>query len=105
MRSAIAALTCAAFLVAGCQTQNAHTGLQPTSNATRGAVAGAAGGPAISAVTNTSHSQTARNAMVGAGIGALAGAAIGNYMDEEEADLRQRLRAAGVGVTRQGDRI
>ena len=44
MRSAIAALTCAAFLVAGCQTQNAYSGEQQTSNATRGAVAGAAGG-------------------------------------------------------------
>ena len=106
MRIAIAALTCAALLVAGCQTQNAYTGEQQTSNAARGAAIGALGGAAVGAFTNTSHgNQAARNALIGAGIGALAGAAIGNYMDEEEADLRERLRAAGVSVTRQGDRI
>src|ERR1700687_1849629 len=106
MRSAIAALTCAAFLVAGCQTQNAYSGEQQTSNATRGAVAGAAGGALIGALTNTSHgNQAARNALIGAGIGALAGAAIGHYMDDEEAALRERMRPAGVSVTRQGDRI
>lgn len=106
MRNAIAAVACAAFLIAGCQTQNPYTGERETSNATRGAVIGGIGGAAIGALTNTRHgNQAARNALIGAGIGALAGGAVGGYMDEEEADLRHRLRAAGVSVTRQGDRI
>ncbi len=106
MRTAIAMAACAAFFVAGCQTQNAYTGEQQTSNATHGAVLGAIGGATIGALTNTSHgNQAARNALIGAGVGALVGASIGGYMDEEEADLRHRLHAAGVSITRQGDRI
>ena len=44
-------------------------------------------------------------ALIGAGIGALAGGSIGNYMDQQEAELRQQLQGTGVSVTRAGDRI
>lgn len=43
--------------------------------------------------------------MIGAGIGALAGGAIGGYMDNQEAELRQQLQGTGVSVTRRGDSI
>jgi outer membrane protein OmpA-like peptidoglycan-associated protein len=43
--------------------------------------------------------------MVLAGIGALAGAAIGNYQDKQEAKLRAELQGTGVSVTRIGDNI
>ena len=46
-----------------------------------------------------------RNALIGAGIGALAGGAIGNYMDQQEAELRRQLQGTGVSVTRNGDQI
>jgi outer membrane protein OmpA-like peptidoglycan-associated protein len=106
MRKAIAVITCAAFLLGACQTQDPYTGEQKTSHATRGAIFGALGGAAIGALTNTSSGkQAARNALIGAGIGALAGGAIGGYMDNQEAELRQRLRAAGVSVQRQGNNI
>ena len=106
MRRAIAAVISAAFLLGACQTQNAYTGEQQTSNATRGAIFGALGGAAIGALTNTSHgNQAARNALIGAGVGALVGGAVGGYMDNEEAELRNRLRAAGVSVQRQGNNI
>jgi outer membrane protein OmpA-like peptidoglycan-associated protein len=105
MWKALAAVACAALLLAGCQTKDPYTGEQETSNATRGAVIGGIAGAGIGALTNRHGGQTGRNALIGAGIGALAGAAIGNYMDEEEAELRHRLRAAGVSVTRKGDRI
>lgn len=106
MRKAIAVITCAAFLLGACQTQDPYTGEQKTSHATRGAIFGALGGAAIGALTNTSSGkQAARNALIGAGIGALAGGAIGGYMDQQEAELRQRLRAAGVSVQRQGNNI
>jgi outer membrane protein OmpA-like peptidoglycan-associated protein len=106
MRKAIAAIACAALLLGACQTQDPYTGEQKTSHATRGAIFGALGGAAIGALTNTSSGkQAARNALIGAGIGALAGGAIGGYMDQQEAELRQRLRAAGVSVRRQGNNI
>ncbi|EPR15711.1 cell envelope biogenesis protein OmpA [Agrobacterium radiobacter DSM 30147] len=44
-------------------------------------------------------------ALIGAGIGALAGGAIGNYMDGQEAELRAQLQGTGVSVTRRGDSI
>ena len=40
-----------------------------------------------------------------AGIGALAGAGVGYYMDVQEAKLRQELENTGVSVTRDGDNI
>ncbi len=92
-----------AMAVAGCQTTNPYTGEQQTSNATRGAVIGAAGGAVVGALTN--RNQAGRNALIGAGIGALAGGLVGNYMDNQEAELRDRLRASGVSVTRVGDNI
>ncbi|WP_025031891.1 OmpA family protein, partial [Nitratireductor aquibiodomus] len=42
---------------------------------------------------------------IGAGIGALAGGAVGSYMDQQEAQLRGQLQGTGVSVTRQGDYI
>lgn len=96
----------AAMVLSGCQTQNPYTGETETSSATRGAIFGALGGAAIGALTNTSSGkQAARNALIGAGIGGLAGGAVGGYMDAQEAKLRQRLRNAGVSVTRVGDTI
>ena len=92
-----------AMALAGCQTTNPYTGEQQTSNATRGAVIGAAGGAVVGALTN--RNQAGRNALIGAGIGALAGGLVGNYMDNQEAELRDRLRASGVSVSRVGDNI
>jgi outer membrane protein OmpA-like peptidoglycan-associated protein len=106
MRKMIAVAACAALMLAGCQTQNAYTGEQQTSNATRGAIIGGFLGAGVGALTNTSSGkQAARNAMIGAGVGMLAGAAVGGYMDQQEADLRNRLRSAGVQVRRNGNNI
>jgi outer membrane protein OmpA-like peptidoglycan-associated protein len=44
-------------------------------------------------------------AVIGAGIGALAGGTIGNFMDRQESELRAQLQGTGVSVTRQGDLI
>jgi len=38
--------------------------------------------------------------MIGAGIGAIAGAAVGGYMDQQEKKLREQMAGTGVGVTR-----
>ena len=44
-------------------------------------------------------------ALIGAGIGGITGAAIGNYMDQQEAELRAQLQGTGVSVTRVGNQI
>ena len=46
-----------------------------------------------------------KRALIGAGVGALAGAGIGAYMDRQEAKLREELQGTGVSVTRIGDDI
>jgi outer membrane protein OmpA-like peptidoglycan-associated protein len=103
-RHAMIALALATSLAAaGCQTEDAYTGEKKTSNATKGAVIGAAGGAAIGALTN--KNQRGKNALIGAGIGAAAGGGIGYYMDRQEEELRKELRAAGVSVERHGDTI
>jgi outer membrane protein OmpA-like peptidoglycan-associated protein len=46
-----------------------------------------------------------KNALIAAGVGALAGGAIGNYMDRQEAQLRSQLQGSGVSVVRNGNDI
>ncbi|HEY0116591.1 MAG TPA: OmpA family protein [Allosphingosinicella sp.] len=44
-------------------------------------------------------------AILGAGIGALGGGAVGQYMDRQEARLRQQTAGTGIEVERQGDQL
>jgi len=46
-----------------------------------------------------------RNAAIGAVVGAIAGASVGVYMDKQEEALRQRTEGTGIGVERVGDQI
>lgn len=95
-----------AFALAACTTTDPYTGQQVRNNTGTGALAGALGGAALGYLTNTNKSSEGRkNALIGAGVGALAGAAAGNYMDRQQAELRQQLAGTGVDVTRQGDNI
>jgi len=89
---------------AGCTTTDPYTGETRPNNTARGALIGAGLGAALGYLTNTNDSQEGRtNALIGAGIGALAGAGVGNYMDRQEAAMREQLRDSGVGVRRQGN--
>jgi outer membrane protein OmpA-like peptidoglycan-associated protein len=94
----------AATLLAGCTT-DPFTNESKLSNTAGGALIGAGvGAVAGLAVGGTGVAQ--RNAaLIGAGIGALAGGAIGAYMDQQEAELRAQLQGTGVSVTRNGDYI
>ncbi|MBT9370580.1 OmpA family protein [Rhizobium sp. CSW-27] len=95
---------CATYLSA-CTTTDPYTGQQKTSNLAGGAAIGAGlGALAGLAVGGSAHGRRDA-ALIGAGIGALAGGAIGNYMDQQEAELRAQLQGTGVSVTRVGDRI
>ncbi len=44
-------------------------------------------------------------AIIGAGIGGVAGGAVGNYMDRQEARLRQQTEGTGIDIIRQGDEL
>lgn len=89
--------------VTGCTTMDPYTREERISRTAAGAGIGAAAGAILGSVTS-SRNRTER-AMIGAGIGALAGGAIGNYMDRQEAELRQELEGTGVSVTRVGDNL
>ncbi|MDZ4382661.1 MAG: OmpA family protein [Parvibaculum sp.] len=97
---------CASFGLAACQTQDPYTGEQKTSKATYGALIGAVGGALAGGLIGKGDARDRRErALIGAGVGALAGGGIGYYMDKQEAELTQRLRASGVSVTRVGNDI
>jgi outer membrane protein OmpA-like peptidoglycan-associated protein len=99
------ALIAATFTVTACTTLDPYTREERTARAQRQAVIGAAAGAAAGVLTGDSASERRRRALIGAGVGALAGAAVGNYMDRQEAALRERLDRTGVSVTRDGDNI
>jgi outer membrane protein OmpA-like peptidoglycan-associated protein len=80
MYKKVALVALAATYLSACTTTDPYTGEQKVSN-------------------------TAGGAAIGAGVGALAGGAIGNYMDTQESELRAQLQGTGVSVTRMGDRI
>jgi outer membrane protein OmpA-like peptidoglycan-associated protein len=97
----IGAVMLVTLLLGGCQTTNPYTGQQQTSNTAKGAGIGAAAGAIIGALAGGSR----KSALIGAGVGVLAGGAVGNYMDRQEAELRQQLAGSGVSVTRNGDNL
>lgn len=95
-RKASAALA-ALMLVVGCTTVDPVTGEREPNRTANGAIIGAIVGAAAGTLAG---GDDRRNAMIGAGIGALGGAAIGNYMDRTYQNLRERLAGTGVNVER-----
>jgi outer membrane protein OmpA-like peptidoglycan-associated protein len=97
--------TLLALNLAGCYTYDPYTGEKKVSDTTKGAGIGAAAGAVIGLLTGGDAAAHRKNALIAAGVGALAGGAIGNYMDRQEANLRHELAGTGVSVTRMGDNI
>lgn len=97
-------LGCALVLPA-CTTLDAYTREEQTAHAQRSAIIGAAVGGAVGLITGDDSVERKKRALVGAGLGALAGAGVGAYMDRQEAKLRAELERTGVSVTRNGDNI
>jgi outer membrane protein OmpA-like peptidoglycan-associated protein len=91
--------------VGGCQSLDAYTQESKTSSTARGAMIGAAAGAVAGLVSGDDAVERRQHAMILAGVGALAGGAVGNYMDRQEAKLRAELQGSGVSVTRMGDNI
>jgi len=89
-----------ALLVAGCVT-DPETGQRRLSKAAIGGIGGALGGYLLGDIVGGRHDRTEK--LLGAGIGGLAGAGIGAYMDRQERELRERTAGTDVSITRQGD--
>jgi outer membrane protein OmpA-like peptidoglycan-associated protein len=101
----VAATAAMAVVVGGCQTLDAYTQESKTSSATKGAIIGAAAGAVVGLVSGDDAVERRQHALIGAGVGALAGGAVGAYQDRQESKLRAELQGSGVSVTRIGDNI
>jgi outer membrane protein OmpA-like peptidoglycan-associated protein len=97
--SAVAALS----LVAGTAacTTDPETGERRISKTAIGGIGGALGGYLLGDIVGGRRDRTEK--IVGAGIGGIAGAAIGAYMDKQEREMRARTAGTDVQVVRQGD--
>jgi outer membrane protein OmpA-like peptidoglycan-associated protein len=101
----VLAMTVMTVFVSGCETLDAYTRDEKMSSATKGALIGAATGVAVGLISGDDAVERRQHALIGAGIGALAGGSIGYYMDKQEAELRAELEGTGVSVVRNGDNI
>lgn len=96
----------ATTLLASCATYTGQTNDPNDPNKTkRGALIGAGLGAVAGLLSGGDAVERRQRAMVGAGVGALAGGAVGAYQDRQEAALRRELAGSGVDVVRQGDNI
>lgn len=102
---AVSALLATALLTTGCTTLDPYTGEERTARATQGAAIGAAVGAVIGLISGDDTVERRQRALLLAGVGALAGGLVGNYMDQQQEALRQELAGTGVSVVRNGDQI
>ncbi|MFA7439904.1 MAG: OmpA family protein [Sphingomonadaceae bacterium] len=84
-------------------TTDPMTGERSMSKAGTGALIGAGAGGLLGVILGGRNNRT--ETIVGAGIGAVAGAGIGHYMDQQERKLREQTAGTGIGVERVGDDI
>lgn len=105
LRATLLGIAGTGLLIAGCSTVNPYTGDRQTSKLAKGAGIGAAVGAVAGWISGDDSKERRRRALIGAGVGGLAGGSIGYYMDVQEAKLRQQLQGTGVSVTRNGNDI
>ena len=107
-----------AALLAGCATtgggyygsnpppqQQTDPNQEGMSRTQRGALIGAAAGVVAGLLSGDDATERRQHALIGAGVGGLAGGAIGRYQDNQERALRERMQGTGVDVVREGDHI
>ena len=100
--AAVASLGTLLAATAACTTDPV-TGERKLSRAAIGGGVGLAAGYLLGDVLGGRSDRTEK--IVGAGIGAVAGAGIGAYMDAQERKLRQQTAGTGVEVIRNGDQL
>lgn len=91
-----------ALALSACVT-DPETGNRKVSNTAIGGIGGALGGYLIGDLVGGKHDRTEK--ILGAGIGAIAGAGVGYYMDQQEKKLREETAGSGVNVVRDGDNL
>ncbi|GAA4865329.1 OmpA family protein [Luteimonas vadosa] len=102
----IAAAVASAMLLSSCATYTGQTTDPNDPNRTRtGALIGAGIGAVAGLLSGDDATERRQRALVGAGVGGLAGGAIGAYQDRQEAALRQQTAGTGIEVQRDGDVI
>jgi outer membrane protein OmpA-like peptidoglycan-associated protein len=106
--NSISKLTLSALILAlplGACTTNPETGRKriAVSKAAIGGIGGAVGGYLLGDLIGGKNDRTAK--ILGAGIGAVAGAGVGYYMDQQEKKLKEQTKGTGVEVVRQGDNL
>ncbi|WP_267396370.1 MULTISPECIES: OmpA family protein [unclassified Sphingomonas] len=99
----LAAAALAALVTTSACTTDPETGQRHINKAALGGIGGALGGYLVGDLVGGRHDRTAK--ILGAGIGGLAGAGIGAYMDKQERELRARTAGTDVQVTREGDNL
>ena len=104
MKKKLAAIACTLALSA-CTTINPYTGDTQTSKASRGALIGAGLGVLAGVISGDDSQERRKRALLGAGIGAIAGGSVGYYMNVQEAKLRKELADTGIVFERQGNNI
>ena len=93
----------AILLTTAACTTDPYTGQQTINRTAVGIGVGALSGYLLGDLVGGDHDRNAK--VIGAGIGAIAGGAVGNYMDQQEAELRRQTAGTGVDVYRQGDEL
>ena len=91
-----------AMALTGCVT-DPETGKQRISKAAIGGIGGALGGYPLGDLVGGRNDRTEK--ILGAGIGAVAGAGVGYYMDQQEKKLREQTAGTGIDVIREGDNL
>src|SRR3546814_1347434 len=92
-----------ALMATSACTTDPVTGQKRISKAALGGIGGALGGYLLGDLVGGRHDRTEK--IMGAGIGGLAGAGIGAYMDAQERKLREETAGSGVDVIRDGDNL
>ena len=107
-KTAIASMfvACLALLASSCASYTGQTNDPNDPNRTRNnALIGAGIGAVAGLLSGSDATERRQRALVGAGVGGLAGGAIGAYQDRQEAELRRQTANTGIDVTRDGDVI
>ena len=96
----------ATVTLGGCATYTGQTNDPNDPNRTRNnALIGAGIGAVAGLLSGGDATERRQRALVGVGVGGLAGGAIGAYQDRQEAELRRQTAGTGIDVSRDGDVI
>ena len=101
MKTPILLASLAALVATSACSTDPETGQQRISKTAIGGIGGALGGYLLGDIVGGRRDRTEK--IVGAGLGGLAGAGIGAYMDRQERQLRERTAGTDVQVIRRGD--